>query len=186
MRRSTSPRSRREAYASRSERPAETEQHLKRVGDVVRAVAEVDAEVAEPDAPADAFQPRRGAWRRRPAVLITDPADVIKAHDFQAGAPAERVLEVQQRHRRAGHDLVLVAVDRADAAEREQALRRRRTAAPAADCARAEFLMRREELAEAAGQGVAREVEVAVERAGARDLRRPVDAPPGRVVVAFR
>ena len=42
-----------------SEGPAEPDEHLKRAGNGVDLVAEVDAEVADADAPADAFQPRR-------------------------------------------------------------------------------------------------------------------------------
>ena len=50
-------------------RPAEPDEHLKRAGNVVDLVAEVDAEVADADAPADALQPRRVWRRRRPSGL---------------------------------------------------------------------------------------------------------------------
>src|SRR6476646_1717024 len=100
-----------------SETPSEPDQHLKRAWNIVDLVAEVDADVADADAPADAVQPRRaGSGRRRAGA-----ADVVEAEQLQAVAPAERVLEIDERHRVADLLFEVVAEHRPDAAHPELA-----------------------------------------------------------------
>src|SRR4029453_11097176 len=104
-----------------SETPAEPDQHLKRAWNIVGLVAEVDADVADADAPADAVQPRRAGGARGQRA---DSADIVEAEQLQAVAPAERVLEIDERHRVADLLLEVVAEHRPDAANGELALRR--------------------------------------------------------------
>src|SRR5262249_4969242 len=73
------------------------------------------------------------------------------------------------------------------AADRELPLRRQDAIRPAADHPNAEVLMRRECETGAAADDVALEIEIALQRVGRRDLRRPVDAPHRRrLTVALR
>src|SRR5262249_4607417 len=143
----------------------------------VLTIAEVDAEIAQADAPSQSAQPA-GVGCRAPGV--------VEAEELKARAPSERVLEVQERERRAGALLEVIAVHRADAADAEAALRRQRAPGPAADRADAEVLMRRQRGAIARAHDVAVEIEVAAERIAGSDLRRPVDAPDRRRIVARR
>ena len=70
-----------------------------------------------------------------------------------------------------------------ESADREPALWRQRATRPASDRADADVLVRRQRNARAGAQDVTREIEVAAEAVGRRDLGSPVDAPDGRGVM---
>ena len=108
-------------------------------------------------------------------------ADVVEAEQLQAVAPAERVLEIDERHRVADLLLEVVADHRPDAANPELALRRQDAVGPAADRADTEILMGRQREPRPAADDVPLEIEVAVQPRR-RDLRRPVDAPQRRPI----
>src|SRR4029453_15313487 len=163
-----------------SETPAEPDQHLKRAWNIVGLVAEVDADVADADAPADAVQPWRAGGARGQRA---DSADIVEAEQLQAVAPPERVLEIDERHRVADLLLEVVAEHRPDAANGELALRRQDAVRPAADRAGTEPLMGRQCKPRPAAYDVALEIEVAVQYSRRRDLRGPVDAPQRRPIV---
>src|SRR5262245_5112235 len=148
------------------EGPAETHCDLQRAGDRVELVAEIDARAGDRNAEADAPQPARVGRRQcgiEDRIARRRVTGVEEADDLKRVAPAERVLQIQQRQRAAALLLELVAVDRTEPADREQPLRWQLTLGPAADRADAEILVRGQRDPRATADQVAREIEVAVE-----------------------
>src|SRR5205823_620361 len=135
--RSTSPHTMKtRLIIERSESASDSHQDLQRLGNLLELVAEIDADGAvDAQAESDAFQHLRVVRSGAHA------AGVEEAKRLHSAAPAERVFEVDQIQGVADGLLELVAVDRSDAAEREQALRRQHPARPPADGANREVLM---------------------------------------------